>query len=400
MVASIVIAAASIAGVAMAWGPERPTFTMKKPADYVTFNSMTDNSVVGDERNFVIVKDAANKEKGGFEDTIKAEEGKEYMVRVYVHNNAAANLNLVAKNTRVTAAIGKNTGNKVSITGYVSADNAKPQQVYDDVHFTSDSKFNLAYVPGSAILYNSVSGTAGRAVSDSIVNGSGAQIGYESNNGETPGCFQYASYVTFKVKPQFAPKADFTIEKSVRKGEGDKWSQSTAAKAGDKVQYRVLFQNTSSVQLDNVMLRDTLPASVSYVNGSSRLYLASDPKNAREMPDGITTSKGLNIGSYGKNGMASVVFDAKVDANDKLAKCGVNTLRNIAKVETDYGNKSDDAIVTVEKVCETPVVPETPVTPETPVELPKTGVTSSLVGIFGIGALSYATYVYVTSRRG
>lgn len=353
LVATVVVPA-----VILAWGPERPTFTVANPATYVTFNSITDNSVVGDERNFVAVKDAASTQAGGWQDTINAEDGKEYVVRIYVHNNAAANLNLVAENTRVMAALGTNTGKKVSLTGFVSADNATPKQVYDDVHFTSaNNDFNLAYVPGSAKLYNNVTGQAGRAVSDTIVNGSGAQIGYESNNGKVPGCFQYASYVTFKVKPQFAKTVDFTTEKSVRKKGTTQWTNTLSTTPGETVQYRVLFQNTSSVQLDNVMVVDKLPEGASYVPNSTRLYLASDPSNARVMPDGIT-DKGLNIGSYGKNGLASVIFDAKVDANDELEKCGLNTLKNVATVQTDYGQKSDDAIVTVTKECEEEPEPE------------------------------------------
>lgn len=31
---------------AFAWGPERPTYTMKNPADHPTFNSITDNPVL------------------------------------------------------------------------------------------------------------------------------------------------------------------------------------------------------------------------------------------------------------------------------------------------------------------------------------------------------------------
>lgn len=350
--AAIIAATGVATGVALAWGPERPTFTIDNPADYVTFNSITDNPVVGDERDFVSVKDATNTQAGGWHDTITAEPGKEYLVRIYVHNNAGASLNLSAVNTRVQAAIGTNTDTKVGLTGYVSADNAKPQRVYDDVNFTANKKFNLAYVPGSAMLYNNITGQAGRAVSDSIVDGSGAQIGYESNDGKVPGCFQYVSYITFKVKPQFAPKADFTMEKNVRKQGDSAWKNNIDVNAGDTIQYRVLFQNTSDVQLDNVMIFDTLPQGVTYVNGSTKLYLGSDPKNARQMPDGITDkNKGLNIGSYGKNGLASIIFDAKVASNDKLPECGVNTMKNVARVETNYGKKDDDATIKVEKKC-------------------------------------------------
>lgn len=435
---AILLAVVTVPAALYAWGPTRPTFTIEKPASYVTFNSITDNPVVGDERNFVAVKDASNKQDGGWKDTITAEPGKEYLVRVYVHNDAAANLNLIAKNTRVMAALGTNTGKKVGLTGYVSADNAKPQRVYDDVNFTSGDNFNLAYVPGSAMLYNNVTGQQGRAVSDAIVDGSGAPIGYEANNGEIPGCFQYASYVTFKVKPQFAEKVNFTTEKSVRKKGDSQWQNSLEARAGDTIEYRILFQNTSGVQLDNVMLDDKLPRDVTYVDGSTRLHLGSDPAKARTMPDSIT-SKGLNIGSYGKNGLAAVIFDAKIAEKSEL-ECGKNILKNVITTSTDYGDKSDDATVTVQKDCEepkpvlvevceiatgeiitvskdeadkttyaaidseacTPVVPEkeksvTPVT-ELPAELPQTG-TSGLAKVIGLVSMTSATAYYVLSRR-
>ncbi len=35
-----------------AYGPERETFTIEKPASYITFNSITNNPNYGDERNF------------------------------------------------------------------------------------------------------------------------------------------------------------------------------------------------------------------------------------------------------------------------------------------------------------------------------------------------------------
>src|SRR5690606_12823421 len=87
--------------VIFAWGPSRTTYTIEHPADHVTFDSITNNPNYGDERNFVIAKDASNTSAGGWSDTINVVPGHEYLVRMYVHNNAAENLNLVANNTRV-----------------------------------------------------------------------------------------------------------------------------------------------------------------------------------------------------------------------------------------------------------------------------------------------------------
>ena len=57
VVALGVVVLATSAG-ALAWGPERPTYTIEKPADHVTFNSITNNPAYGDERNFVRIKEA------------------------------------------------------------------------------------------------------------------------------------------------------------------------------------------------------------------------------------------------------------------------------------------------------------------------------------------------------
>jgi hypothetical protein len=72
-----------------AWGPERPTYTYEKPAPHVTFNSITNNPSVGDERNFVRIRELANGTK--FRDDVQLQAGKTYEVMVYYHNTAASN---------------------------------------------------------------------------------------------------------------------------------------------------------------------------------------------------------------------------------------------------------------------------------------------------------------------
>lgn len=428
---SILAAVIFVPAALLAWGPGRPTYTVAQPADHITFNSITDNPNVGDERQFVGIKDASNTSSGGWQNTVTAQAGHEYLVRIYVHNNAASSLNLVATNTRVAAALSTSTGTSVPITGYVSADNASPKQVYADVNLASSQQFNIAYVAGSAHIYNNATGQAGRTVSDSIVDGSGALIGYSSNDGKVPGCFQYASYVTFKVKPQFAQPADFTVTKSVRKAGTTSWSSSLAASTGESIQYRVIYTNTGKVQQNNVVLRDTLPAGVSYVAGSTKLYLGSDPSTARPMSDNLTKASGINIGSYAPGGMAMVIFDSKVETNDSLPECGTNSMVNTIKVETDYGTKSATATVTVNKTCVPPkqiqvcdlktnqIVTigegsfdssrystnlsdcKTPVTtlPVSPPELPHTGISDGLAAIVGLGSIVAAAGYYFMSRR-
>ena len=133
---------------ASAWGPgSRKTFTTQKPADYVTFNSITNNPAHGDERNFVQIKEK-NAPNSAYTEKLEIKEGKQYTVFMYFHNNAAANLNLVAHNTRARVQLPKlaKAGQDTRITGLLSADNARPREVWDEVYVKSNKNLNIQYL--------------------------------------------------------------------------------------------------------------------------------------------------------------------------------------------------------------------------------------------------------------
>lgn len=425
---AIVAAAIIVPAAVFAWGPDRPTYTVEHPADHITFNSITNNPHVGDERNFVVVKDAANTNDGGWQDNITVQPGKEYLVRMYVHNNAAANLNLTAVNTRVMASVPNTTGKNVSISGFVTADNATPSKVWDDIHFNSNQDFNLTYIPGSAEIYNNgyAAGGDGKSLPDSIVTSNGALIGYNGPDGKVPGCFQYVNYVYFKVKPQF-PTRDFTVTKDVRKDGEKDFVQSINTKPGETLDYRITYKNTGNTQAENVTLKDKLPVGVSYVPGSVKIMNANYPSGAFVEDGDKLFSTGIGIGDYTAGSNALVIFKAKVAKNSELPKCGTNTLKNIATAQPQgQSPKEDTATVTVDKTCapneitvcelatkkivtikesdfnsdkyskdlskcqETPVVPP---------ELPQTGATESIVAVLGLGAVIASVAYYIASRR-
>lgn len=349
VIAALVVAGTS-AALALAWGPDRPTFTVEQPATHVTFNSITNNPIDGDERNFVRIKDTST---NTWTDDVVVQPGKEYKVRMVVHNNAADNLNLKAVNTVVKAAVPTTTGKSIDISGFVSADNAQPREVWDEVHLTSTQDFNLAYVAGSARIYNNgYAANGGASLPDSIVTSAGAKMGYAAaGDGIIPGCFKYLSYVEFTVKPQFAPTttSDFTVAKTVSKHDAFAWGETYAAQPGELVDFRIKYSNTGSTQQDNVIVKDTLPAGLSYVAGTTKLYNSVNP-NGKALSDNVTTN-GVNIGSHAAGASSFVVFTAKVVANDQLTVCGPNTLKNVAHVTVGSTTKDDDANVTVTKTC-------------------------------------------------
>ncbi len=347
---AVIAVAVAVPGALLAWGPDRPTHTVENPATNITFNSITNNPDYGDERNFVRIKDASDMGPGNWKDQIDIQEGKEYLVQMYVHNNAATSLNLVAENTRVMANVPNTTGKQVQIDGFISADNATPKQVWDQAIFNSTKDFNLTYVAGSATLYNKVF-TNGTAINDSIVTSQGALVGYDKIDGKVPGCFNFSGYVSFKVKPQFPKKDSFDTKKEVRKAGETTWKKDVATKPGDTVEYQLTYKNTGDVRQNNVVVKDILPAGLTYEAGSTYLKNGSHPTPVK-VSDNLTTSTGINISDYQPGATAYIKFSAKVASNDKLAVCGPNTLVNKVRTTVNGGYKEDTANVTVSKVCQ------------------------------------------------
>jgi len=435
--ALIVAAAIIIPTAALAWGPNRETFTIANPSDHVQFNSITDNPNIGDERNFVGIRESGS--ANTWYDSLNAQSGKTYIVRMYVHNNAATSLNLVAHDVKAKVNLPTTTGTSVDITGFVSASNVGANttgnagsyaEVYDDAKLTSSQNFNVAYIPGTLKYENNAFGSAGTALPESIFTSAGAALGYDKLDGNIPGCFQYSGYVSFEIKPQFAtPETpDFSVTKDVRKAGDKTFVDSVTAKAGDKLNYRITYTNTGKTNETNVILKDTLPKGISYVPGTVVIYNAANPNTAYVKDGDKLFTSGINIGNYTAGSNAIVVFDATVDKADTLPLCGTNSLVNTGIAQPEgLGPKSDTASTTVNKEC-TPGtinvcqlstktivnIKESDfdsskysknlddcksVPPVTPPELPHTGMTENIVAVIGLGAIVASVAYYIASRR-
>ncbi len=347
---AIATAAIVVPAGLLAWGPDRKEFTVANPAPYVTFNSIKDNpNIGGSEFNFVGIRE--NGTNGKWQDNQTVQPGKEYVVRVYVHNNAAENLKLVAKGVKAFVNLPTTTAKSIEVQGSVYSSNAKPNKVYDHANFTASQEFNLAYVPGTLKYYNNANGN-GFTIPESIFTNQGAALGYKTMNGEIPGCFQYAGYLTFIVKPQFAATPNFTAEKLVSKHGENKWVDNYVAQPGEKVDFLLKYKNTSSIQQDDVTFRDTLPSKMSYVAGST-IYGNSQHPSGTPASDNVTKN-GINVGSYAAGANAWAIFSATV-ANKDALECGTNKLVNKVTVTTKQGGSKDDtATVEVTKECTPP----------------------------------------------
>ncbi len=373
----------------------------------IVFNSINVSEPIGgDERAFVAAREntgvnAGKDNKWTSINDVKVEDGKEYIVRMYVHNNNPNGVDAVAENTRVRFNIPSASAKEVKVNGFITSSNATPSQYVDYVNFVSDNNFHLEYVYGSALLENNgVGANGGVQLSDDIVKAkeAGVLIGYNALDGKVPGCYQYANYVTIRVKAVF--DYDFTVEKKVRiAGDADKtWKESVDAKVGDKVEFQIHYQNTGSDWQEHVAIRDALPSNLRYVEGSTKLMNANHPSGDPVAEDYLV-NEGLKIGSYSANANAYLLFTAEV-VDDNLA-CGSNTLINWAQARVGDTVVKDDAQVKVAKVCENKPDEPTPEEPETPVvpEYPNAGPTAIAGGVIATGSIATAAGYYIASRR-
>ena len=409
--AAVIVAGATLSpALVKAWGDSdngRPSYTLEQInkgelGDTITFNSIS-NGKIGDEKNFVGAKVAGANVTTWNANEINVKDGETYTIRLFVHNNSPKGMKAIAKGVKATFSLPTTVSNSHTIIGYLDSSNATPDRYWDEVTLKADDNFYLEYVAGSAKYNNNV---GVYSLSDEVIT-SGVLLGYDSLNGEIPGCYEYSGVVTIDVKVHSSIAA--RLSKVVRLKGTKTWSEAVNAKDGDEVEYQIEYINLLSEQVNDVMIRDVLPTNVEYVKDSTYLY-NSNYQSGVQLKDNTLTTTGINIGSYGPKGNAYVRFTGKVV--DKTMACGDNQLVNWASATISASNikdkvYKDDASVFVNKDDETCKEPEEPEKPEKPTEdnpdkpeiIISTGPETIVTGAIGAGSVVTALGYYISSRK-
>ncbi len=404
--AAIVAVSTLTPALVNAWGDfdnGRPSYTLSQIengvlGDTITFNSISNNQKIGNEKNFVGAKVAGANVSTWNADTINVKDGETYTIRLYVHNNNPKGTEAVAKDVKATFSIPTTVAKSQTIIGYLDSSNATPTRYWDEVTLKASENIYLEYVDGSARYINDNLGTV--KLSNSVIT-SGALLGYDQLDGKIPGCYQYDGVVMIDVKVHSSVAAK--ISKTVRIKGTKTWSESVNAKIGDEVEFQIEYVNLLTAQVDNVMIRDVLPTNVEYVKDSTYLYNSAYQKGIL-LGDNTLTTDGINIGSYSPKGNAYVRFTGKV-VNKTLA-CGANQLVNWASATVNKEVYKDDASVMVNRDDETckadPTPNPTPVQDNpsgTPTTIVSTGPETIVAGAIGAGSMVTAFGYFIASRK-
>jgi len=339
--------AVSAVAYAATFGPSRPTFTWLNTANYITFNSITDNPTWGDERFVVKARDASLGSSAN-STNVQVKDGQELLVTTYFHNNAAANLNLVAKNTRVRVALPSSDSSSQSIKSHITADNSNPLEVFSTVDLKGTENFTLDYIEGSAQLKTNKVTTA---LSDAVVSG-GVLVGTNGPDGNVPGCGEFSGYVTFKVK---------VIKKVTPPPKQHKF----ACDALDvKKIDRTKFDFTARASVENAVIQS---------------YVFTAKNSAGSVVDTKTVTTNALSSVYQFNQSTAGTYTVSVVVN------------------TDKGSTAVSNVCTKQVTVDAEPVVKPEVTPTPTKELPSTGA-GSVVGLFA-GASALGTISHYLFRR-
>lgn len=170
------------------------------------------------------------------------------------------------------------------------------------------------------------------------------------------GVFQYAviescanpvtATPTTTPPPPPAPESpDYTVVKTVAlKGSTNFQDTISNLKAGDHVVYRIVVKSTGKVAAKNILVKDTLPAHITFVGGTLTRE-GVGISSANFFTDGVTL---LNLEPNASN---TFQFEAVVGTADVGTPCTNETLTNTAAIKApELPAKSDTAIVNT--VCQ------------------------------------------------
>ena len=396
----------SLTGIisASAWGPQRATFTMEDPATYPTFNSITNNPTIGDERDFVRVGEI-NADVTSLKDEIEVVPGRQYLVYIYFHNNASSTYNDSAHNnsgvalqTRMSTSFSTvlTPSERGKITGTITASNTNPEAVWDEAYITtSTDKVLMHYVAGSAKIYNDWK-TNGNVLPSSLFTEEGTYLGLNVLNGVIPGCEEYHGVVTYVLQ---AEELGGSIDKSVSK-DGAEFGESVELAPGEEATYRLTIVNTGDVALTNVTVKDQLPDGLTLVPGSVQLT-ANESTQPETLSDNIFGT-GYNLGTVGTGNTVYITYKVKATTD---ANCEGIELTNHATVTYDSDEKSgetkeDSTTITVKETdCTPPAVDPSLPECQLPEELPKTGPVEIAIATLIVGGIGGTGYYLYSTRR-
>ncbi|MBQ7802822.1 DUF11 domain-containing protein [Candidatus Saccharibacteria bacterium] len=392
-------------GEVAAWGPQRTTYTNESPAPQAVFNSITNNAAVGDERNFVrIVEVHEDGTRDAYANEVSVSGGHDYEVYIYYHNNASSTYNDrdhnyvgVAREVRLSAAFPESiaAGNRGEVNAIISASNTLVPEVWDEAYMNATEDVTLAYITGSAKIYNNWN--QGTVLSTNLFSADGTFLGLRELNGIILGCDEYSGQVVFRIRafsvqqpepepepepeqpeetdpePEVPATSSFEVEKTVSIDNGQSWVKTVEIQPGSEVEFRIHYKNTGTAKQTNVTAFDTLEglSGMSYISGTTRVVRGETETIVQESEGNELFNGGILIGDVEARQEVYIYYKVKANTKTNSFTCGRTVLYNLAGVSGRRADQTDAGVATKYDKVEVRVDRNDSIC--LPAELPETG---------------------------
>jgi len=330
------------------WSPDRQTFSYKAPASYPVFNSIIDSNIIGDERNFIRIREAVVREPYEY-NRMYLKAGREYEVSIYFHNNASDDLNEsgrgmandVRMRTMLPGFVEKGEVNFVSAE--ISSSNTIPASVRDEIEIVAEQDAYLRYVPGSAVIHSNGSVNEQNLPFNDLFSEKGTPIGYSDNYwGSIAGGVEYAGSVTYRF---VVDMPSFEISKEVSRDAENQWVENITIIPGDILDFRIRYKNTGTTEQNDVIFFDKLPEGLIYLPQTT--YIINRSTDGRKSISDNLFSNGINVGRYQPGSSVTIGYKAQVLDNDEIFPYGITKIYNEARVATANGTMIDSVEICV-----------------------------------------------------
>ncbi len=308
-----------------------------------------------------------------YKDNVDAKVDQVVKVQLWYHNREEADSGKVAENLKAKIGIPDQQGKQQTISSRVSADNSNTAEDTAQVNLSLENAY-LDYVEGSADWRHNEGAKDGREecqtgdeavpaddpngcyttedISDDITKKDTGMVLEDARP-----CFAYESTVTVLAKVR---ASEVKVNKHVSQADEDTnpenndWKVENEASPGDKLEYRIRFENKGNTVLEDVTVGDNLPDYMEYQEGSTYIYNGNNPDGVKAETDNVYQG-GIRVGDYNPGAAGYVVFTVKVNPMTAFEQCGTYTLKNVGVVRPAGMNEFyNTAHTDVDVECEKP----------------------------------------------
>jgi uncharacterized repeat protein (TIGR01451 family) len=282
-----------------------------------------------------------------YSDSVSASSGDIVKVELWYHNQEPMTTGDIAKDVNIKINIPSTSTSDHNITSTVKGTNTN--QVSSSTHVYTAYNATLEYIPGTAYRRYNTGTNANpnivtKKISDSVVS-----TGYTIS--EMKPCWNYQETITVQARVTNVQIPVLSVVKQVKIEGASTWSTSITAKPGDTIAYLITVKNEGTTTLNNVIVRDSLPPKLDYIEGSAKLTDSIHPSGVT-VSDNVING-GINVGNYEPGALAYVRLSAVVPAtategglytftNIGVGKAdGLGEFYNTAKVAVNYPELTD-----------------------------------------------------------